>query len=689
MAKINSHRGERQIHINVPGRPGTVTINQNAASGQSLGTYLVLQIGQSNVVGRGPSDPVNQVLAPANAFEYRPNTNSVVQLADPVGMAGDYAQATVRSLNPKFAKILVQMRFNDVIVVPVGRGNTGIDLWIDTANSNYTTALSRWNDAVAYCAANGIYVISKFAHWLQGENDAASAMAKDTYASKLNTMVDLLTDNFGIEKVFVTRIGYNDAGSVAADSERIMDAQKAMNFSKDEMIISTYSPATFTEGDKAITGNRVHYTVKGLNDVGEALAIAIDTYLQDNKKQPLLTEPVASLQDAVGYFDDIYLFRSLRPAVNNTDYAELFERNNLSLASGSLTFDAGNGLVGTGLSTPLVPATVRDLANTHDWTIEVTMVLNGGADCMMITGRASTYDNDWLWFQGSQIGIKGNGVAINTAPTGYNPNQLASYAFVYTTADNTLKIYINGTLALTNTSWTFATMRLSTFLRGYLTTPAKFFEGNLERIRIVKKALAVWEFDRSPNIGIVPTFDWLWNFDAAITEEQGDVSETFRNFSHVLLTPSYDADGLIFAQGNYIRAGQQVLLNQDFTFEFRCKSATGTGTQVIIGGKPRPTDNLNTLAFVGSPHATLRLTLPGNKDFSIAGVDTTLFHTYKIVHDTINNTLECFVDGVQKGSTLAAVPTNTSKFNIFGGGAATIGNCWYGTIDWFNFKNSV
>jgi hypothetical protein len=202
-------------------------------------------------------------------------------------------------------------------------------------------------------------------------------MDTDAYLVNLNTMADLLTTNFAVDKVFVSRIGYDPNYTSAANSEKIMNAQKLLNYSKDSIIVDTFAPSTFTTANGKMKSDLVHYTVQGLNETGNDVATSIINYRANNKKT-ILTENVAALQDPVGYFDDIYLFRSLTPLVNNVGYKELFERNNLTLSSGSPTYNGTFGLTIPG-STPLTPATIRTLTNTHDWSIDVTFRMDGMA----------------------------------------------------------------------------------------------------------------------------------------------------------------------------------------------------------------------------------------------------------------------------------------------------------------------
>lgn len=650
---------------------------------------LILQIGQSNAVGRADADPTHEVTVPDGVYEYRPDINDILPLTDPTGMVGDNSRATVRSMNPNLGKVLVEGLNKAVIIIPAAVGNTSIATWINTASSLYTTALSRWNAVKAYCAANNITVIGAYAHWLQGENDAG-VMETDTYLTNLNTMADLLSTNFATDKMFVSRIGYDPNYASSTASEKIMNAIKLLNYSKDSIIVDTFAPSTFTTGNGKMKADLVHYTVQGLNETGSDVANSVINYRSNNKKT-ILTENVAALQDPVGYFDDIYLFRSLTPLVNNIGYKELFERNNLTLSTGSPTYNGVYGLTIPG-STPLTPATVRTLTNAHDWSVDLTFRMDGISSGMLITGRSTgNWANDWIWISGaSSIQLNANGVTKSVTITGANFNQLSNLTITYAYSTNTVNVYYNSTLKATFTDWIFTSFRLESIARGYQTTPTtEIFKGVIERVRIVKKTLATWEFDRSPNFSVSPTYDWQFPFNGTINELNGDVSTGMKIYASGSDTlPVFDANGLVFDQSSYLRFGQQLDLSNDFTIEFRCKDTTGTGQKDIVRGGTTPQNPAGSIINLdGAPHSLLYIYTPsGTVNWSLGvGFVTTVFHTYKLVQNSTANTLELFIDGVSKG--VKTAKTGFTLSTLGGGNPQSTG--LIGTIDYFNVKNSL
>lgn len=662
------------------------TLAQTIALDEAI---LILQIGQSNAVGRGDADPAHEVIVPDGVYEYKPDIDDLVPLTDPTGMVGDNSRATVRSMNPNLGKTLVESLNKAIIVIPAAVGNTSIVTWTNTSSSLYTTALSRWNNIKAYCIANNITIIGAYAHWLQGENDAGS-MDTDAYLVYLNTMADLLTENFEVNKMFISRIGYDPNYTSAANSEKIMNAIKLLNYSKDSIIVDTFAPSTFTTANNKMKSDLVHYTVQGLNETGADVANSIINYRTNNKKT-ILTENVVALEDPIGYYDDIYLFRSLTPLVNNIGYKELFDRNNLTLSSGSPTYNGTFGLTIPG-STPLTPANVRTLTNSHDWSIDVTFRMDGISSGMLITGRSSgNWSNDWLWISGSSsISLNGNGVIKSITLTGANFNQLSNLVITYSYTTNTINVYYNSVLKSTFTDWLFTSFKLESIARGYQTTPTtEIFKGVIERVRIVKKTLAQWEFDRSPNFTISPSYDWQFPFNGTINEINNDVSTGMKLYSTNADTlPVFDADGLVFDQSAYLRFGQQLELSGDFTIEFRIKDTTGTGQKDIARGGTTPVNPASSIInFDGSPHSLFYFYTPtGTVNWSLGiGFVTTIFHTYKIVQNTTASTLELFIDGVSKGT--KPVKTGFTLSTLGGGNPQSTG--LIGTIDYFNVKNSI
>ena len=669
-------------------------INSIASSGFIAPTEAILLLvsGQSNAVGRAANSASEVAVTNNTAYEYRPDTNSLKWLVDPTGQPGQYWTATDNSFNPNLAKRLYELTGKQVIVVVSARGNTGIDVWTTKTNAEYVNMKTFWNQMVSFCAANGITVAGKYAIWHQGENDAG-VKEVDAYMAALNTVTENFIKDIVVDKVFIGRIGYNPTYASAANSEKIFKAQGFLNFSKDEMILASKAPSTFTIGNGKMAADNVHYTVLGLNELGEDYAEAIQEFRANNKKINLSSEPIVALQDPVDYFDDIYNFRSLKPGVNNTDYNEMWGRNNLTLGSGSPVSDGQKGLLNSAYSI-LTPETIRELTNTFDWSIDITFRANSTSPGMLLNGRATVWTEDWLWLNAANtIQLKGNNVTKTSAAiANANWSQPTTITIVYRYLTNTCSIYMNGVFSQSFTDWAFASFRIGAILRGHSTAPSStWFNGYVERVRIVKKALDAWEIDKSPNMTGEAPFDYDFQFNSSIAEAQSEITSAVRLYSdNTVTTPTYDADGIVLTgTTDYFKLARQIAIyNGDFTMEIRMKFAVNTGTQYMIAGQIQPSDSTGSLIYItGTPFSSITVSDASGVNFTLpGGFDATIFHVYKFVYTKATNTIQLYIDGVLNASK-SQVMTKMAVTSL--GSGVTAGSRFSGTIDWFKVKNSL
>ncbi|HUC81600.1 MAG TPA: sialate O-acetylesterase [Flavisolibacter sp.] len=253
---------------------------------------LLLNIGQSNAVGRAQPDPRNEIPPTPGTYWFKKSTNTLEPLID--GIGEDISHATERSMNPMLGKRIKELTGYDVIIVPAAVGNTFISAWQREENALYARAKQIWQAAINYCNTHNITVVNKYAHWLQGENDAGGTET-DGYYVMLNDLVNDLVSDMGVEKVFATRIGYDPQYTSSANSEKIMKAQKILNYNHPNFILSSVAPPTFTYANGKMSSDLTHHTLLGLNQVAEEVASAIQLYRSTGGK-PVLTENVASLQ---------------------------------------------------------------------------------------------------------------------------------------------------------------------------------------------------------------------------------------------------------------------------------------------------------------------------------------------------------------------------------------------------------
>lgn len=402
---------------------------------------LLLNIGQSNVVGRAGADAANEVPPTAGTYWYKQSTNTLEQLIDGVGEG--ISRATDRSMNPMLGKRLKELTGRDVIIVPAAVGNTAIRYWLKSDNSLYARAKQMWQDALAYCAAHNITVEAKYAHWLQGENDAGLTET-DGYYVMLNQLVNDLVSDVGVQKVFATRIGYDPNYTAAANSEKIMKAQKILNFNNPNFIMDSYAPPTFTPANGKMLWDQTHHSLAGLNQEAEDIATAIN-YFRNTGAKIQLTENLASLQNVTS------------GAINLTPVWDFEFNNNLIESNANATIKmtarngtpdstyANNGMV-VGLHTGLV--TSRPFSSSV-FTVELRLKMNAPAASTAVLGDASgdNYNKLMLYYDNSTSALA---VQFGTAThffywdLGKTVNMSNYHTFKFTQTGGVLKFYLDG-----------------------------------------------------------------------------------------------------------------------------------------------------------------------------------------------------------------------------------------------------
>lgn len=659
---------------------------------------LVLKGGQSNSPGRAAADAPNEVTVPPQVKEYRPDLDDIENLSDPTGQpsgGGSYTAATDRSMNPNLGKRLYELTGKSVYILEAGKGNTGIDLWLDKTSTEFTNMLAWWRELEAYCVTNGLNV-EKYAVWTQGENDAGF-YETDGYVEKLNEMVNLFIDSFNISQVFVSRIGYDPNFTVSTNSEKIMDAQNRLNLSNSRMVLSSRAASTFTTGNGKMKADLVHYTVTGLNEIGEDYAIAIDTFRGVNKKVYQTSEPVTNLQPAVGYFDDVYLLSSTVGGIS-----EIYGRNNLTNNSGGGITIGTTGATSDGTPNELTPATARDLTNAFDWSVEITFKCTGSDfTATLLNGRSGSWDSDWLKITSSNsLEIKGDGVTknIGTLP-GVDFGNLGNLALIYTMFNNTLRVYWNQGLVATVTDWAFTSFKIDAFIRSSGSSPdaTNAFTGVIEQIRVTKHSMLLWELYRSRNLP-APVIDLDFQFNASAAEANNDISTTPYTFAGASTTNSFDADGKTFNENEYLRLGSRRTMRQ-CVVEFRAKIASdAAGVEFVTGNNPTPT----TGGFNGGIGIEGNIFYFGTQtsstfwDITSLGLTYTNLNTYKIIYN--GNASTTTVGGISVNANTAKLYVNGSfvsdksisgvfGINMIGAKHPTNNYCFKGTIDWFKLTN--
>jgi hypothetical protein len=210
----------------------------------------------------------------------------------------------------------------------------------------------------------------------------------------------------------------------------------------------------------------------------------------------------------------------------------------------------------------------------------------------------------------------------------------------------------------------------------------------VERIRIVKKALAIYEFDRSPRITTPPAIDWRWDFTSSIAEAQGDVSTSFHVFTGGTGTPAYDGDGIVFPEGDFLKVASKLSSNKvtvetrvkfdaapSNAWESLCGALTnGVGGSPNSGGTNGKISKENNTIYFGTETASVTWTL--------TGITWTDFNVLKFVYN--GSTVQLFVNGTAQ---LAKSISGNFGLQCIGAGHPTQSYSFKGTMDYFYIKN--
>lgn len=255
-------------------------------------TILIGLEGESNWVSRAKGDPRFEIPTTPGAWWYKQSTNTLEPVTDPIGEGS--SKADDRSAAPAIVKRLKELLPSyNVIIVPSAVSGSTIRAWTK-GQPLYDRAKAMWNAAISYCNTHNITLAKKYIAWEQGGNDVGN-IETDGYYYYLNGLVNDFVSDFGAEKVFGVRIGYDPNNVPAAEVEKVMKAHKLLNFNHPNYILCSNVAATFTYADETVQGDLVHWTLKGINLTGVDVAEAIHLY-QTTSQKPALAEPVAALQ---------------------------------------------------------------------------------------------------------------------------------------------------------------------------------------------------------------------------------------------------------------------------------------------------------------------------------------------------------------------------------------------------------
>ena len=243
---------------------------------------LFLVAGQSNAVGQGNKD--SSVLCSIHtAFEYRMNDTSLLPLRDPAGEDWrNFQRANTGSFIPAFAKQYHGQTGKQVVVVSAARGgsscHTKAELenygtWATKGNMPlFENALVKAKQAMHHSALPLSGVI-----WCQGERDANAINTGQLTTTEYEAALIDLIGRFrkalgGTLPFYIIQTGlYKNHAREGFDA--VGKAQERMAAHLPNTFLVYKNTAEFEK--LGWMKDEIHYSQRGLNDIGEKIASAI------------------------------------------------------------------------------------------------------------------------------------------------------------------------------------------------------------------------------------------------------------------------------------------------------------------------------------------------------------------------------------------------------------------------------
>ncbi|SHM73951.1 protein of unknown function [Chitinophaga jiangningensis] len=241
---------------------------------------IFLAAGQSNAVGKGDSSSSVHP-APATAFEYKWQHNTLVPLEDPAGEDYEHLQqATTGSMWPAFADAYHQRTGDTVIIVPAARGGASchqkarlgdMDTW-DTSGNLFTAAVAKAKAAAALSQGTLKGII-----WLQGERDAnainSGVLQPDEYKAALINLIRRFRHALGTQVPFYIVQTGNYKGHPETGFNEVRKIQAELAGAMPQVFI-VYRDTPQFPGKHWMTDD-IHYNQNGLNHIGTTVAAAV------------------------------------------------------------------------------------------------------------------------------------------------------------------------------------------------------------------------------------------------------------------------------------------------------------------------------------------------------------------------------------------------------------------------------
>lgn len=256
-------------------------------------TDLIIFTGQSNMVGQSEA-PGN--LSPAEGCrEYKWMRDALVPLCDPCGenIRNDYTEGFTfqnaiaaawraehvvgaaaygyTTLLPAFCKAYREKTGHEVAAVHVARGAAQVSEFLP-GTALYDTIVKKAQAAID-CVKRETELSHVLLVWLQGESDAIYKTTLSNYKTRLTAFKDALMKDLPIERFCVIRVGvYAHNGH----DEEIIQAQDELCREDQDFAMLTRMAVELNQHEEYMNPNAPgHFSVKGLNTIGEAAGTAL------------------------------------------------------------------------------------------------------------------------------------------------------------------------------------------------------------------------------------------------------------------------------------------------------------------------------------------------------------------------------------------------------------------------------
>lgn len=256
---------------------------------------LFIFMGQSNMAGRGVTSQTWSETAPTityeAGYEFRAisDPTKLYPIAEPFGVNENNVNgindgnSKTGSMVTAFANEYYAYTKKSIVGISASVGGTSSADWLPTGTL-LPDAIQRFTSAIAYLNANYIPIRHKYMVWCQGESDGDSNVAKETYISNFNTIINAMK-TVGIEKCFLVRIGNRNVDAEDTKYSTIIEAQTEIaQTNKDVVMISTDFAGMKERG---LMKDSFHYYQAGYNEVGRYAGVNAAFYA-NNGKEPTM-----------------------------------------------------------------------------------------------------------------------------------------------------------------------------------------------------------------------------------------------------------------------------------------------------------------------------------------------------------------------------------------------------------------